>query len=69
MKLHIGALAMNKKAVEILQDFGFKQYSTSVHMHLGEKLETERVNGILVIGAQRKVRSSNRACWLAGNVT
>ncbi len=54
VKLYVGVPAVNKKAVKILQDFGFKQYSSSVRMRLGEKLETERVGGILAIGGPEK---------------
>ncbi len=53
-KLYVGAPAVNKKAVKILQDFGFKQYSRSIRMRFGEKLQTERVNGILAIGGPEK---------------
>ena len=53
-KLYVGAPIMNKKAVKILQDLGFKQYSRSLRMRFGEKLQTERVDGILAIGGPEK---------------
>jgi len=53
-KLYVGAPAVNKKAVKILQDLGFKQYSRSLRIRFGEKLQTERVDGILAIGGPEK---------------
>lgn len=53
-ELYVGAPAVNKKAVKILQDFGFKQYTRSIRMRFGEKLQTERVDGILAIGGPEK---------------
>jgi ribosomal protein S18 acetylase RimI-like enzyme len=53
-KLYVGVPAMNEVAVEILQDFDFRQYSKSIHMHFGEKLETERVDGVFAIGGPEK---------------
>lgn len=54
VKLSVGVPAMNKAAAKILQDFGFRQYSKSVRMYFGEKLETERVDGIFAIGGPEK---------------
>jgi len=53
-KLYVGVPAMNEVAVEILQDFDFRQYSKSIRMHFGEKLETERVDGVFAIGGPEK---------------
>lgn len=53
-RVYVGVPAVNRTAIEILQDFGFKQYSKSIRMYLGEKLETERVNGIFAIGGPEK---------------
>jgi len=53
-KLYVGVPAMNEVAVEILQDFDFRQYSQSIHMHFGEKLETERADGVFAIGGPEK---------------
>ncbi len=53
-KLYVGVPAVNKAAIEILQDFDFRQYSKSIRMYFGKKLETERVNGIFAIGGPEK---------------
>ena len=53
-KLYVGVPAVNKEAVEILRDFGFEQYSKSIRMYFGEKLETECVSGIFAIGGPEK---------------
>ena len=53
-KLYVGVPAVNKAAFEILQDFNFKQYSKSIRMYFGKKLETERVDGIFAIGGPEK---------------
>lgn len=53
-KLYVGVPAMNEAAVKILQDFDFKQYSKSIRMYLGEKLETERADGVFAIGGPEK---------------
>jgi hypothetical protein len=50
VRLYVGVPAVNEKAVEILQDFGFKQYSKSIRMLFGKELETEYVSGIFAIG-------------------
>jgi hypothetical protein len=52
-KLYVGVPAVNKKAVEILQDFGFEQYSKSIRMRFGKELN-ELVNGIFSIGGPEK---------------
>jgi len=54
VKLYVGVPAVNEVAVEILQDFGFRQYSKSIRMYLGEKLETEHVDGVFAIGGPEK---------------
>jgi len=53
-KLYVGVPAVNRKAVEILHDLNFKQYSKSIRMYLGKKLETERADGIFAIGGPEK---------------
>jgi hypothetical protein len=53
-KLYVGVPAVNKIAVEILQGLGFGQYSKSIRMYFGEKLETERVSGVFAIGGPEK---------------
>jgi GNAT superfamily N-acetyltransferase len=54
VKLYVGVPAANEVALEILQDFDFGQYSKSVRMYFGEKLETERVDGVFAIGGPEK---------------
>jgi len=54
MQVYVGVPAVNRAAVEFLQDFDFRQYSKSIRMYFGEKLETERVNGIFAIGGPEK---------------
>jgi len=54
VKLYVGVPVVNKAAVEILHDFNFEQYSKSIRMYFGEKLETERANGIFAIGGPEK---------------
>jgi len=53
VKLYVGVPAVNKKAVEILRDFGFEQYSKSIRMRFGKELN-ELVNGIFSIGGPEK---------------
>jgi len=53
-KFYVGVPAVNGIAVEILQDFDFGQYSKSIRMYFGEKLETERVDGVFAIGGPEK---------------
>ena len=53
-KLYVSVPAVNKAAVKILMNFDFEQYSKSIRMYHGEKLETERVNGIFAIGGPEK---------------
>ncbi len=53
-KLYVGVPAVNKKAVEILQNFGFEQYSKSIRMRFGKKLETECASDIFAIGGPEK---------------
>lgn len=52
--LYVGVPAVNKIALRILQEFRFAQYSKSVRMRLGKRLETERVSGIFGIGGPEK---------------
>jgi predicted N-acetyltransferase YhbS len=54
VKLYVGVPAVNGVAVEILQDFDFRQYSKSIRMYFGEKLETERADGVFAIGGPEK---------------
>ena len=53
-KLYVGVPTVNEIAVGILRDCDFRQYSKSIRMYFGEKLETERVNGIFAIGGPEK---------------
>jgi len=53
-KLYAGVPAVNKKAVEILQNFDFEQYSKSIRMRFGKQLETECASGIFAIGGPEK---------------
>jgi len=53
-KLYVGVPAVNKKAVEILQSFGFEQYSKSIRMRFGKKFENECATGIFAIGGPEK---------------
>ena len=53
-KVYVGVLAVNKTAVEIMRDFGFEQYSKSIRMYVGKKLETEHINGVFAIGGPEK---------------
>jgi len=53
-KFYVGVPAVNGIAVEIFQDFDFRQYSKSIRMYFGEKLETERVDGVFAIGGPEK---------------
>lgn len=54
VRFYVGVPAVNKIAVEILQGLGFGQYSKSIRMYFGEKLETERVSGVFAIGGPEK---------------
>jgi len=53
-KLYVGVPAVNKMAIEILQKFGFGQYSKSIRMYFGKKIKNECVSGILGIGGPEK---------------
>jgi len=50
IKLYVGVPALNNMAVKILQDLGFTQYSKSIRMYFGKKLENEHTEGIFSIG-------------------
>ena len=52
--IYLGVPAVNKDAVEILQEFGFEQYSKSIRMHFGKNLKNERTGGIFAIGGAMK---------------
>ena len=52
--MYLGVPAVNKGAVEILQEFGFEQYSKSIRMHFGKNLGNERMSGIFAIGGAMK---------------
>lgn len=54
VKFYLGVPAVNKKVVEILQNFGFEQYSKSIRMYFRKKPETERVSGVFAIGGPEK---------------
>lgn len=53
-EVYIGVPAANNLAVRILQDLGFNQFSRSIRMHFGEKLNTERLEGVFAIGGAEK---------------
>ncbi len=53
-KVYVGVPAVNEVAVETLVNFGFRQYSKSIRMFLGERLHTERVEGVFAIGGPMK---------------
>ncbi|MDH5483433.1 MAG: GNAT family N-acetyltransferase [Candidatus Bathyarchaeota archaeon] len=53
-RLYVGVPAVNEGAVEILREFGFVQYSESIRMRFGKKLENDCVNGIFAIGGPEK---------------
>ena len=53
-RFFVGVPAVNEKAVEILKDLNFKQYSKSVRMYFGKKLKTECAEGIFAIGGPEK---------------
>ncbi|MEM3699645.1 MAG: GNAT family N-acetyltransferase [Candidatus Bathyarchaeia archaeon] len=53
-KIYVGVPAVNKVAVEVLEEFGFEQYSKSIRMRLGKKMENERVDGVFAIGSPEK---------------
>jgi hypothetical protein len=50
----VGVPAVNEKAIEILREFGFDQYSKSIRMCLGKNVRNERPNGIFAIGGPMK---------------
>jgi len=52
--LYVGVPAVNERAIEILREFGFDQYSKSVRMRLGKNVKNERPNGIFAIGGPMK---------------
>jgi hypothetical protein len=54
VKLYVGIPSVNKIGLEILQEFGFEQYSKGVRMHFGKKLENEHADGIFAIGGPEK---------------
>jgi ribosomal protein S18 acetylase RimI-like enzyme len=51
--IYVGVPAPNKKAIEILKEFGFEQYSKSIRMYCGKKQDGQ-VEGILAIGGPMK---------------
>jgi len=53
-ELYIGVPAANKVAVKIMQEFGFEQYSKSIRMRFGKKLETDDIKGVFAIGGPEK---------------
>jgi ribosomal protein S18 acetylase RimI-like enzyme len=52
--IHVGVPAVNRRAVEILRDCGFRQSSKSIRMSLGKSVENEEVEGIFAIGGAMK---------------
>lgn len=53
-KLYVGVPAPNETAIKILQDLNFEQYSKSIRMYFGKKLETEHVDHVFAIGGPEK---------------
>ncbi len=53
-KVYVGVPAANEVAFETLVNSGFRQYSKSIRMFLGERLCTERVEGVFAIGGPMK---------------
>jgi predicted N-acetyltransferase YhbS len=53
-ELFVGVPAANSVAVKMMQEFGFEQYSKSIRMRFGKKLETDDVKGIFAIGGPEK---------------
>jgi len=52
-KICAGLPALNTVAVEIVREFGFEQYSRSIRMGYGEKLN-DCVNGVFATGGAMK---------------
>lgn len=52
--IYVGVPAINKLAVELLRESGFEQYSKSIRMRYGKKLENDRAEGIFGIGGPEK---------------
>jgi GNAT superfamily N-acetyltransferase len=52
-KTFIGTPALNKTATEILQELSFEQYSKSIRMRMGKRLN-DRIGGIFAIGGPMK---------------
>lgn len=53
-KIHVGVPSPNTAAVCILRNHGFVQSYKSIHMRFGNKLETERPDGIFAIAGAMK---------------
>jgi predicted N-acetyltransferase YhbS len=53
-QVFVGAPAADKSAIEILQNFGFVQYSKSIRMQFGEQLTGEHIQGVFAIGGGMK---------------
>jgi ribosomal protein S18 acetylase RimI-like enzyme len=52
--IYLGVPAVNKSTIEILQEFGFEQYSKSIRMRFGKNLGNERLSCIFAIGGAMK---------------
>ena len=52
--VYVGVPYPNKAAAKVLQEFGFEEYSKSIRMRFGKRLETDCVNGIFAMGGPMK---------------
>jgi len=53
-KIYVGVPTVNKAAIGILRELGFKQYSKSIRMYAGKRIIAECVDGIFAIGGPEK---------------
>lgn len=52
--VYLGVPAVNRGAVEMMEELGFEQYSKSIRMRFGKSLRTERLSGVFAIGGAMK---------------
>jgi ribosomal protein S18 acetylase RimI-like enzyme len=52
--IYAGVPVVNEEATRVFREFGFEQYSKSIRMYFGRKLETEKVGGVFAIGGPMK---------------
>lgn len=53
-KVYVGVPSPNTSAIDLLTNHGFRQYSKSIRMRLGKKLESENPNGLFAIAGPMK---------------